>query len=98
MRKKKQQAKIVDVQTLDNGDVRLTTTRPHGVLQAGVVINLHNGPHTIVSVQNKFILTARKWKWHTPYRLRAQAAWRLVVGKPRPLRDRLAGLFGKGAR
>lgn len=96
--KKKKRAAIVDAHEVEGGAVRLTFTRPHGVLKAGAVLTLAGGPHTVVSVQNKFILTVRKWPWYQSYAVRMQIIWRMLAGKPRGLRERLSGLFGKGAR
>lgn len=79
----KKVSKIVDAHFLENGDVRLTFTRPHGVLRAGQVMELHNGAHDVVEVNNKFILTARKWPWYKPYLIRGKVIWRMIAGKPK---------------
>jgi hypothetical protein len=85
---KKKVAKIVDARFLENGDVRLTFTRPHGVLRAGQIMELHNGTHDVVSVEGKFILTARKWAWYKPYLIRGRVIWRMIAGRPKASRPR----------
>lgn len=82
----KKQAKIVDARFLENGDVRLTFTRPHGVARAGQIMQLHNGAHDVVSVENKFILTARRWPWYKPYLIRGKVIWQMIVGNPKASR------------
>ncbi|MDQ3916870.1 MAG: hypothetical protein M3348_00075 [Acidobacteriota bacterium] len=76
-------AKIVDAHFLDNGDVVLTFTRPHGATAEGAIMQLSNGTHTVVEVRNKFILVARRWKWYTAYVVRARAAWAILYGRPK---------------
>jgi hypothetical protein len=85
MRNKKP-AKICDARFLPGGEVVLTFTRPHGVMRAGQVMELHNGPHTVVSVQNKFILTARKWEWWRFYLVRLKIAWKALTAGAKKVR------------
>jgi hypothetical protein len=82
-RQKKRPAKIVDAVEAEGGAVRLTFTRPHNVLKAGGVLTLHNGPHKVLSVQNRFTLTARRFSRFDLLRARARVVRAMVFGAPK---------------
>lgn len=91
MSTKRKPAKIVDAAENEDGSVRLTFTRPHGALGPGAVIVLHNGPHRVIRIHNKFMVTVEKMEVPAPapppdppLRTRARLALRVLIGNRRP--------------
>lgn len=90
MSTKKKQPKICDAFIQDDGSVRLTFTRPHGAYKIGAILVLHNGPHRVIQIHNKFMATAVKVETpqpeqqpDPPLRTRARLALRVLIGNRR---------------
>jgi hypothetical protein len=58
--KKKKPNVICDAVEAEGGAVRLTFTRWHRVREPGAVLQLSNGPHRVLRVQGRYMLTVQK--------------------------------------
>lgn len=84
-KKNKKSPVVVEELALDNGDFRLTFAGHHGFTAAGVVFPFGDDTWTVVSIQNKYILTVRKVERPAPppdppLRTRARLALRVLIG------------------